>query len=199
MTESVSYGNDITLIYGPMFSGKTTKLIHMYNDICSSDGADKCLAINYALDKRYGVDKIVTHDGKYIKCHAIESIDVDIINDTKMLNLIIKSQYIFINEAQFFEGIDKFVLFFTQKLKKNVILCGLDLDFRCAKFGVMMDLLPYATTVHKLTGKCNTADCIHPSEYSHRIVSDDSQILIGSSEYIPLCKNCYEVENVANH
>ena len=198
MTESVSYGNGITLIYGPMFSGKTTKLIHIYNDICSSNGADKCLALNYALDKRYGLDKIVTHDGKSIKCHAIESID-DIINDTKMQNLIIKSQYIFINEAQFFEGIDKFVLFFTQKLKKNVILCGLDLDFRCAKFGVMMDLLPYATTVHKLTGKCNTADCIHPSEYSHRIVSDDSQILIGSSEYIPLCKNCYEVENVANH
>ena len=107
----------ISLIYGPMFSGKTTKLIHMYNDICSSDGADKCLAINYALDKRYGVDKIVTHDGKSIKCHAIESID-DIIKNHKMQNLIIKSQYIFINEAQFFEGIDKYVLFFTQKLKK---------------------------------------------------------------------------------
>ena len=40
----------LTLIYGPMFSGKTTKLIELYNVSVSNYGQEKCIAFNYKLD-----------------------------------------------------------------------------------------------------------------------------------------------------
>ena len=57
----------------------------------------------------------------------------------------------------------------------------------------MMDLLSKATNVFKMTGKC--VKCNGLSCYSHRIVSSYFQILIGTSEYIPLCEQCYNREN----
>ena len=176
----------ITLIYGPMFSGKTTKLIEIYENLILKDKA-KCIAINYALDKRYGENKIISHDGLNIDCYSITNIE-EFYNLKKQL--ILDADNIFINEAQFFESIDKWVLYLNQVLKKNVILCGLDLDYKREKFGTMMNLLPYAATIHKMTGHC--AKCVSPSQFSYRIVNNDSQILIGNSEYIPLCEKCYD-------
>ena len=36
---------------------------------------------------------------------------------------------------------------------------------------------------------------INSSEYSHRIIANENQVLIGSSEYIPLCESCYNKAN----
>ena len=60
--------NNLQIIYGPMFSGKTTKLIDIYEDTVSKFGKESCLAINYALDNRYGENKIISHDKKSIEC-----------------------------------------------------------------------------------------------------------------------------------
>ena len=99
----------ITLIYGPMFSGKTTKLLELYNNNKSIYGQEKCVALNYKLDTRYGENQIITHDGKKIDCISVIDID-DFINNEKTRSIILNAQFIFINEAQFFENIDKTVL-----------------------------------------------------------------------------------------
>jgi len=78
-------------------------------------------------------------------------------------------------------------------LGKNVILCGLDLDYKRQKFGTMMKLVIKATKIFKMTGKC--AKCGGASCYSRRIVNNNFQIFIGTSEYIPLCETCYIKEN----
>lgn len=180
----------ITLIYGPMFSGKTTKLIELYKETLTKN--KNCIAINYELDTRYGKNKIGSHDGLAIDCYSITNLD-DFIKNSATKEVIANADYIFINEAQFFETIFESVLYLNETLKKNVILCGLDLDYKLQKFGTMMDLLSKATNVFKMTGKC--VKCNGPSCYSHRIVSSYFQILIGTSEYIPLCETCYIREN----
>lgn len=180
----------ITLIYGPMFSGKTTKLIEIYKEMLAQK--KNCIAINYELDTRYGKNKIISHDGLVINCYSITNID-DFINNSATKELISSADFIFINEAQFFDSILENVLYLTNILKKNVVLCGLDLDYKRQKFGTMMDLLSKATNVFKMTGKC--VKCNGLSCYSHRIVSSYFQILIGTSEYIPLCETCYIREN----
>ena len=180
----------ITLIYGPMFSGKTTKLIELYKETLTKN--KNCIAINYELDTRYGKNKIGSHDGLSIDCYSITNLD-DFIKNSATKEVIANADYIFINEAQFFETIFESVLYLNETLKKNVILCGLDLDYKLQKFGTMMDLLSKATNVFKMTGKC--VKCNGPSCYSHRIVSSYFQILIGTSEYIPLCETCYIREN----
>ena len=63
----------ITLIYGPMFSGKTTKLIELYKETLTKN--KNCIAINYELDTRYGKNKISSHDGLAIDCYSITNLD----------------------------------------------------------------------------------------------------------------------------
>ena len=182
----------ITLIYGPMFSGKTTKLIELYNNNVSLYGQEKCIAFNYKLDTRYGINQIITHDGKKIDCISLINID-DFITNEKTRSIILNAQFIFINEGQFFENIDKTVLHLHNTLGKDVILCGLDLDYKREKFGSMMNLVSSATNVYALKGTCKL--CKGASEFSHRTVNNYLQILIGYSQYIPLCQQCYNREN----
>jgi len=189
MTES-NANPSITLIYGPMFSGKTTKLIELYNEAMTQN--KNCVAINYELDTRYGKNKIISHDGLAIDCYSIINLD-DFIKNSVTKDVITNADYIFINEAQFFGSIHTSVLYLNETLRKNVILCGLDLDYKRERFGTMMELLVKATSVFKMTGKC--VKCNGASCYSHRIVNSYFQILIGTSEYIPLCETCYIREN----
>ena len=182
----------LTLIYGPMFSGKTTKLLELYNNSVSSYGQEKCIAFNYKLDTRYGENLIITHDGKKIDCISLIDID-DFISNEKTRPLILNAQFIFINEAQFFKNIDSTVLHLHEILKKDVILCGIDLDYKRNKFGSMMNLVSSATKVYALKGTCKL--CGGASEFSHRTVVNSLQILIGYSQYIPLCEQCYNSEN----
>ena len=180
----------ITLIYGPMFSGKTTKLIEIYKEMLAQ--TKNCVVFNYELDTRYGKNKIISHDGLAINCYSIINLD-DFIKNSTTKELISNADYIFINEAQFFDSIYTSVLYLNETLGKNVVLCGLDLDYRREKFGTMMELLVKSRNVYKMTGKC--AKCSGVSCYSHRIVNSYFQVLIGSAEYIPLCETCYVKEN----
>ena len=84
-------------------------------------------------------------------------------------------------------------MYLSETLKKNVVLCGLDLDYKRTRFGTMMELLSKATNVFKMAGKC--AKCNDVSCYSHRISNSYFQILIGTTQYIPLCETCYIREN----
>ena len=184
----------LTLVFGPMFSGKTTQLINIYKYKCLEYNNEKCLALNYALDNRYGNNKIVTHNKESIPCYNIYSIN-DFIENSETNIIFLKAKYIFINEAQFFENLIHDVLNIKHIYKKHIILCGLDLDFECKKFGQLSDLSMYANKVTYLHGTCNTNGCIYPSIYSHRITKNKEQLLIGTNEYIPLCKFCYDEVN----
>ena len=184
----------LTLIMGPMFSGKTTELINIYNETCKKYGKDKCLALNYALDVRYGNDKIVSHDSLSIPCKNILKLQDYFENNINLVN-ISNASFIFINEAQFFEDLTYYVLNMKNIHNKHLILCGLDLDFQCKKFGQLCDLNIYANKVIYLHGKCNTNGCNYLSCYSHRVTKNKEQVLIGSHEYIPLCKDCYNKAN----
>jgi thymidine kinase len=179
----------LELIVGPMFSGKTTRLIERYNELIKS--GKKCIAINYALDTRYGENKIVSHDGLNIDCLSIKDLDEISIDLNDNNSDFSKAEYILINEAQFFTNLKTNIMYLINISKKNVILCGLDLDYKREKFGELMDLGSIATKIEYLRGKCNTKKCNYPSQFTHRLVECDQQILIGTNEYIPVCEECY--------
>jgi thymidine kinase len=186
----------LELIVGPMFSGKTTLLIEKYNEVVNK--GEKCLAINYALDKRYGENQIITHDGTAIDCLSIMNLDE--LHENEYYNKKIEQcEYIFINEAQFFTGLKDWVInILNTSSVANIILCGLDLDFKREKFGELMDLESYATRCYRLSGECNTLSCIFPSAYSYRITANTEQVYIGLSEYVPLCEKCYNETTMLN-
>jgi thymidine kinase len=189
----------INLIMGPMFSGKTTQLINTYNEYVKNYGKEKCLMLNYTHDKRYSdKQKVISHDGLSVNCYDSTDLAYFIDNPSSQ-PIFLKAKYIFINEAQFFPNLLQTLLFAKNILNKNFILCGLDYDYKKEKFGDLLDLVPYATQVKNLTGKCNTNNCIYPSKYSHRIIDFNNQILIGITQYVPLCEHCYAKENNKNN
>jgi thymidine kinase len=177
----------LELIIGPMFSGKTKLLISRYKEIVNNTNI---LVINYYKDTRYGINSIVSHDGEIIPAINISLLSIvnnliEISNFTETNNF----NYIFINEGQFFPDLKESVVTLIERYNKNVVICGLDCDYKQEKFGQIWDLIPHANTVIKLQGKCN--NCSNKSLFTHRLTNEVSQELIGTHNYIPLCRTCY--------
>ena len=116
----------LELIIGPMFSGKTSELIKIYEE--KINDREKVMAINYDKDVRYGINKIVSHDGR-----SIPSINLNALYEMDMnfaeKNLFVESNWILINEAQFFKDLKPWILNNLHITNKNFVLCGLDSDF----------------------------------------------------------------------
>jgi len=174
----------LELILGPMFSGKTTQIIQHYKSY--SYIGKKVAVINYAEDKRYHDSLLSTHDQIMIPCILVKNL-TDIVND----EVIVNADVILINEGQFFPDIYEIVLEFVEKQQKTVYICGLDGDFKRNKFGKLLDLIPYCDKVNKLTSFCSKCRNGKNGLFSCRVTKETEQIVIGSDNYKPLCRDCY--------
>lgn len=198
----------LKIIIGPMFSGKTSMLIDLYNEEKNNNyqmyklykikEKNNILAINYDKDTRYGVNKIVSHDKQEIDCISVNNLEE--LSFYEMDNhSLISSEFIFINEAQFFKGLKKWVLNEVENNNKNITLCGLDSDYKRNKFGELLDLIPHADSLIKLYGKCYKNNCKNKSLYTHRISNEIQQEVIGTNNYIPVCRKCYnDLNKISN-
>lgn len=179
---SNSHISYLELIIGPMFSGKTTRLINIYNEK-KSEGK-KVKVINYSGDKRYHDSMLSTHDKIMIPCVFSNTIkEVCQPPEIHALDVIL------INEGQFFPDLYDSVLTLVETYKKEVYICGLDGDFKRCKFGGLLDLIPISDNVIKLHAKCEK--CNKNAIFSKRLTNEEQQVLIGSSNYVPVCRDCY--------
>jgi len=172
------------LFIGPMFAGKSSKLIECYNDCVENE--KHVVVLTHSDETRYSKDELSTHDLNKIQCLKYNSIE----NFIKEQKIILESCHtILIDEAQFFPDLLKSIEL-VDFYNKTVIIFGLDGDFKREKFGNILDLIPYADSVQKLSARCN--DCNNKAIFSHRIIQETTQIIIGNKNiYIPLCRKCY--------
>jgi thymidine kinase len=195
----------LKIIIGPMYSKKTSMLIDIYNDKKYIKqgyqsyiiNQDELLAINYDKDTRYGINKIVSHDKKEIDCISINNFD-ELLHNLEDKKKLESSKYIFINEAQFFPNLKSWILNQIEVNNKHIILCGLDSDYKRGKFGEILDLVPHADSLIKLYGNCANKDCVQNSLYTHRLTKEKEQEVIGTDNYIPVCRECYNKLNSNN-
>ena len=174
---------EITL--GPMFAGKTNKLIATYRELSSTESV---VAINYYMDTRYGENVIASHDGNEIPCIMMDSLEKAWFDESDPNHGVLHAaDYILINEAQFFENLYNIVED-MMRYSKAVFLYGLDGDYKQEKFGQILDLIPLCNKIEKLESKC--LHCGGKAIFTHRIGSDKSQISIGTDTYIVLCRQC---------
>ena len=95
-----------------------------------------------------------------------------------------------IDEAQFFSDLMEFCTRAADEDGKEIIVAGLDGDFRRRKFGQVLDLVPHADDVTKLTARC--ARCAAPGLFSLRISAEEDTTLIGGKDkYLPVCRKHY--------
>ena len=180
------------LIVGPMFSGKTTRIVELYYQY-KNEGKN-VLVVNYDADRRYHDSMLSTHDRVMIPCLFTDRL-CDLVSavNAKMYK---SADVVLINEGQFFPDLYASVLSMIEVSKKTVHVCGLDGDFRREKFGEILDLLPISDSITKLTSKCANG-CSFPALFSHRISNEKEKVLIGSDIYLPLCRHCYVIANAS--
>lgn len=193
----------LELIIGPMYSGKTSKLLEIYKQ-CKFCDISVCV-INHSLDKRYHDSMLSSHDKVMVPCLNIENvydlwfndgeIDLTVFGDNINHKLIRKADVILINEGQFFNNLYH-VVYDMLKNSKVVYVCGLDGDFERKKFGEILDLIPLCDKVTKLTSLCSLCKNGTPGIFSMRITNEKEQTVIGSENYLPVCRNCYDKKHI---
>ena len=199
MKSSIQTKNDLAyktqrgflgIIIGPMFSGKTTRLIQLYKTRTYIQ--KNVVVLNYIGDTRYSSDKLSTHDGIQIPCLFVGDI-FSAWNDETHANYsnLHLADTILINEAQMFPKLMETVLDMVEKFNKEVFICGLDGDYKRQEFGDILKLVPYSDDIEKLSSLC--ADCKDGTHaiFSHRISQETQQIVVGSANYKPLCRKCF--------
>lgn len=171
----------IEVICGSMFSGKTEELIKRLKR--AKFARQRVEIFKPALDTRYSEADVVSHDS-----HAIASTPIE--SSASILLLTSEIDVVGIDEAQFF---DNGLIDVCNQLADNgvrVIVAGLDMDFRGVPFGPMPGLCAIADEVSKVHAIC--VKCGQLASFSHRTVKNDNQVMLGeTSEYEPLCRECY--------
>jgi thymidine kinase len=198
-TSSLKTKGYLELIIGPMYSGKTSKLLEIYKQ-CNFCDISVCV-INHSLDKRYHNSMLASHDKHMIPCLNLDNlsnlwfnngeIDLTSFVDNTEHKFIRNAEVILINEGQFFRDLH-YVVNDMLKNNKVVYICGLDGDFERKRFGELLDLIPLCDKVTKLTSLCSLCKNGTPGIFSKRLSNETEQTVIGSKNYIPVCRICYD-------
>jgi len=171
----------LEVFVGPMFSGKTSRIVEIYKQclFCNIP----VIVINHSIDNRYDSNLLATHDKVMIPCIKTDNL-------TNILTNIQDAQVVIINEGQFFADLYDVVVSLLSSGKK-IYVGGLDGDFERKKFGQILDLIPLSDKVTKLSSLCSICKDGTPGIFSKRITRETEQTVVGSDNYIPVCRKCF--------
>ncbi|KAJ9169963.1 hypothetical protein P3X46_018102 [Hevea brasiliensis] len=177
---------EIHVIVGPMFAGKTTSLLRRIKS--EGNNGRNVAMIKSSKDTRYAKDSVVTHDGLKFPCWALP----DLASFQQKLgdDAYQKVDVIGIDEAQFFEDLYDFCCKAADHDGKTIIIAGLDGDYLRRSFGSVLDIIPLADTITKLTARCEL--CGKRAFFSLRKTAETQTELIGGADvYMPVCRQHY--------
>jgi thymidine kinase len=184
------HNGQVEVICGSMFSGKTEELIRRVRRAVIAK--QNVQVFKPALDDRYSVQHVSSHNGENIKARPVE-------NSQEILKLFEEeTTVVAIDEAQFFDEKLGDIVDELADRGVRVILAGLDTDFRGEPFGMMPQLMCCAEEVTKLHAICVV--CGDLASRTQRLVNgeparyDDPIILVGAKEsYEARCRKHHEV------
>ena len=180
----------LQVVMGPMFSGKSSYLlstIRKYKEIGWS-----VFIITSSFDKRYTNDvKIVNHNQEYAQADIAVKNLKDVSQETKYIG----AKVVIIEEGQFFEGLETFILEAVEKFGKHVIVAGLDGDASRKPFGELLNLIPYCDSIVKLKAFCKLCNDGTEALFTSNRCGVTTTIDVGGADkYEALCRKHY-VEN----
>ena len=171
----------LSIIMGNMFSGKTSELIRRLKRLKVLD--KRIVVVNSAKDTRSPDEVLKTHDNVKFGCYKVFDL-YDLIEKQEFQD----ADVIAIDEVQFFPNLKKFVVTCLD-MKKDVILAGLDGDAFQRKWGEILDCIPIASEVTKLSALCKYCRHETPGPFTKRIVEDKELELIGGRDmYVAGCQ-----------
>lgn len=181
----------LRVITGPMYSGKTKKLIHMARVFQQKERG--FLIVKPLLDSRYTYEKVIISNDK----DEWEAVVIDHLDPGQIITAVSSYPFeiaeVIIDEIQFFHR-DR-ILGVVEKLIGqgiNVTVSGLDRDYLKRPFGATLDLLTQADEKIVLTAVCEK--CGGKAIFSERVAGSVSTVEVGEKDkYIAVCKKCHKV------
>lgn len=167
------YGR-LEVITGPMFSGKSTLLLHRITVSRILDGRS-ILVLKPSFDTRYGQTRVESHDGLAADARAV----------SEWPQVPASVERVFIDEVQFLEP-PRFSGGVVAEIRRllergtDVTVSGLDTDWRGAPFPIMASLLAMADEVHKRTAHCTV--CGRPATKSFKRVANKQVVELGAGD-----------------
>jgi thymidine kinase len=179
----------LTVVAGPMFSGKTSKLVAMV-EVFSRMG-HKVLTVKPKIDNRYGAKReIHSHDNKKTPAIVVDGEKPQIIIEKILAT---GADKVIFDEVQFFDK--KKVLKVIDTLRGlgiHVIAAGLLYDYQRKPFGGTPDLLGLADERLELFAICQK--CGNLARHTQRLRGGKGQIVVGAADmYIASCEKCHRI------
>jgi len=181
----------LVVITGPMFSGKTSRLIELLER--ERFAGRKVVLFKPEIDKRYGEATVKTHKGIELDATVVRTNAAGV----KALEKAASDYNVIgVDEAQFWDensGLEE-VLDKIASSKRIVYVSTLNKDYKGRPFGISESLLAYADEIHSLTAVCTK--CGEEAVFSQRMIDgveeSGPRIVIGGKEaYQPRCRNCF--------
>jgi len=174
----------LELILGGMFSGKSTEIIRKIRLL--QNKGKKVLVIKPVIDSRYISNKITTHNFESVECVVLNRLDE--ISDENLL----KYYTVVVDEGQFFIDLFDTISRWIDNFPINIIVGGLDGDFKRNPMGQMLNLIPIADYYQKFVSYCNICEDCVDAPFSFRLNKSTDTVFVGGSEsYIPVCRKHY--------
>lgn len=182
-TTDLMASGEIHVIVGPMFAGKTTALLRRVKSEAAN--GRKVALIKSSKDNRYAVDSVVTHDGIKYPCWALPNLQA--LTQRLGSHAYDELDVIGIDEAQFFDDLYDFCCKAADNDGKTIVIAGLDGDYLRRSFGSVLDIIPIADTVTKLTARCE--QCGRKAFFTLRKTAEtQTELIAGADVYMPVCR-----------
>ena len=169
---------NINVFAGPMKCGKSQRLIVEANR--QTVAGKNVKMFKPLMDNRFSNTDVVDRDGNKFPAINIEKIDEIEKYDADVY---------LIDEFQFLDGELDAIQNLASRGKKFFV-AGLNLTAEKKPFGRMGDLFCYSDNVQMMTAICECCGSEN-AIYSFCKEEKTGDILIGDSQYIPVCSNCY--------
>ena len=181
----------VHVICGCMFCGKTDEMLRLLRRF--SIAGRRVVLVKPRLDTRTEEDTVISRSGAQHRAVAVDS-------SRQIEALVGDADIIAIEEGQFFDEGLPAVVERLADAGKQVLVTGLDQDFRGIPFGPMPRLMALADEVTKLTAICVV--CGEPATRTQRLIDGrpapaDSPLIviggIGDEKYEARCRLHHEV------
>ena len=170
----------LELILGPMFSGKSSRLIQIVRKYKTLN--QRILIVKPIIDNRYSKkSEIITHDKITEPCMSCSNLEV-------IADLINNYDVILIEEGQFFADLYTYVIEWCKT--KQIYIAGLNGDANKQLFGEIHKLIPHADEIIFMKALCKICNDGTPAIFTKKIISNDNVIQVGGAElYSAVCRN----------
>lgn len=184
----------IILIDGPMFAGKSERLIyHLRRAEIALERRgipvdQRCIAFRPTRDTR----QLSVQSQLRVQSRAGAAFDARCVERASEIPaLAVGFDTVGIDEAQFFGDDLRDAVFSMAQCGQHVLVAALSADFSARPFPSVVPLYAIATKLHRVYAVCMKCG-MDGASFSQRLIPSTETFVVGDREYEARCLSCYE-------